>query len=401
MILHAIPGLARAAGTSVYCAELAGELSRQGVATAIVVPEPPGNDACPTPSEVVVGPFVPHATRPTVVHLHGLWHPFLHRVASFARARGVPVVVSPQGMLTPWALGQKRLKKRLALLAYQGLDLRTAALVHATADAEVEDIRRQGLRQPIVVAPFGIEIPAPPEPRQGDVRTAVFISRIHPKKGLPQLVDAWARLSRERAGGAGRPRWRLVVAGPDEGGHLAELVAQGTALGLQVESRPLPAQGLPESAADIIFTGPVYGDRKTDLYRQCDLFVLPTHSENFGVVILEALACGVPVITTRGAPWGGLEDVGRPGMPRARAGWWIDVGVEPLVATLRDAIALSDVERAALGDNGRWFARERYSWPAAARAMRQAYGWLVSGGRPPECIRFDGAGVGRPHGSGG
>ena len=266
--------------------------------------------------------------------------------------------------------------------------------MHATADPEVEDIRRLGLRQPIVVAPFGIEIPASSEPRRGDVRTAVFISRLHPKKGVPHLLDAWARLEGLRAGGAGRPRWRLVIAGPDEGGHQAELVAQAAAVGLTVAMRPLPERGLPDSTADVVFTGPVYGARKTDLYRQADLFVLPTHSENFGVVILEALACGVPVITTRGAPWGGLEDVGRPDAPAARAGWWIDIGVEPLVAALREAVSLSDGERAALGDNGRWFAREQFSWPAAARAMRQAYAWLTTGGSPPECIRFDGAGAG-------
>ncbi|MFM1997247.1 MAG: hypothetical protein RLZZ111_1634 [Planctomycetota bacterium] len=388
MILHAIPGLVRAAGTSVYCAELATELARQGVSTAIAVPEPPGLDACPTPPEVAVGTFAPEGPTPAVVHLHGLWHPFLHRVARFARARGLPVVVSPQGMLTPWALGQKRLKKRFALVAYQGRDLRTATVLHATADAEVEDLRRQGLRQPIVVAPFGIGMPAPPGPRQGDVRTALFLSRIHPKKGLPQLVDAWARLAPERTGGAGRPRWRLVIAGPDEDGHRAELVARAAAVGMTVESRPLPEHGLPESAADVIFTGPVYGDRKTDLYRQSDLFVLPTHSENFGVVILEALACGLPAITTRGAPWGDLEDVGRPGLKRARAGWWIDVGVEPLVAALREALGASAAERAALGDNARWYAEHRYSWPAAARPLRQTYDWLIAGGRPPECIRF-------------
>lgn len=395
MILHAIPGLARAAGTSVYCAELAGALSRQGMATAIAVPQPPGADVCATPREVPVGPFAPHGPTPAVVHLHGLWHPFLHRVARCARARGIPVVISPQGMLTPWALGEKRLKKRLALATYQGLDLRTAALVHATAAPEVEDIRRLGLRQPVVVAPFGIEMPPPPEPRGGAVRTAAFVSRIHPKKGLPQLLEAWARLGGLRAGDAARPRWRLVIAGPDEGGHQAELVAQAAAAGLAVEMRPLPDRGLPESAADVVFTGPVYGDRKIDLYRQADLFVLPTHSENFGVVILEALACGVPVITTRGAPWGGIEAVGRPDAgARQRAGWWIDLGVEPLVAALREAVGLSDAERTAMGDNGRWFAREHYSWPAAARAMREAYTWLTHGGRPPECIRFD-AGCGR------
>lgn len=388
MILHAIPGLVRAAGTSVYCAELAAELARQGVPSTIALPQPPGLDACPTPSEVVVGTFAAAGPTPTVVHVHGLWHPFLHRVARASRIRGVPVVVSPQGMLTPWALGHKRLKKWIALVAYQGRDLRTAAMFHATADAEVEDLRRLGLRQPVVVAPFGIGMPAPPAPRQGDVRTALFVSRIHPKKGLPQLLDAWARLAPERMGGAGRPRWRLIIAGPDEGGHQAELTARAATLGLTVAARPLPPDGLPEATVDVVFTGPVYGDQKTDLYRQSDLFVLPTHSENFGVVILEALSCGLPVITTRGAPWGALENVGR-GVPHGRAGWWTEIGVEPLVMALREALTLSAAERAEIGDNGRWYARERYSWPAAARAMREAYAWLATGGRAPECVRFD------------
>jgi glycosyltransferase involved in cell wall biosynthesis len=146
----------------------------------------------------------------------------------------------------------------------------------------------------------------------------------------------------------------------------------------------------------VIFTGPVFDGQKTLLYQQADLFLLPSHSENFGVVILEALACGVPVITTKGAPWQQLEDVGRPdretGQP-ARAGWWIDIGVEPLVIALRQAMRATDSERAAIGDNGRWFARERYSWSAAARAMIDAYQWLLAGGPSPACIRLASAAV--------
>lgn len=399
MILHAIPSLVKAAGTSVYCAELCAELGRQGVATRIAVGDQPRDDWCATPPDVRVGPFDP-VPAPDVVHLHGLWLPCLHRAAEWATRRDVPVVISPQGMLTPWTLGQKRLKKALALAVYQRRDLGGAALIHATADAEVEDVRRIGLRQPIVVAPFGIDLPTPPASAGGEgqgavrPRIALFVSRVHPKKGLPLLVEAWARLRRESggagvAGARGEP-WCLVIAGPDEAGHMAELVAQAGAAGLSVARLDSPHGESAMPTADVTFTGPVYDAQKTALYQAADLFVLPTHSENFGVVVLEALACGLPVITTRGAPWGALEDVGRRdgATGPARAGWWIDVGVEPLVATLREALRMPTDTRARIGDNARWFAREHYSWQAAGRRMKLAYDWLLHGGRPPECIRL-------------
>lgn len=396
MILHAIPGLVRAAGTAVYCAELASHLSRAGLENAIALPEPPGDDRCPTAPGVAVGRFDPTGSPPDLVHVHGLWSPFLHRVATWARRRDVPVIVSPQGMLTPWSLAQKRLKKRLALAVYQRRDLDTAAAIHATADAEVEDVRRLGLRQPVVVAPFGIAIPdpaaAPPRwSAAGGRPVALFVSRIHPKKGLVNLLEAWARLRAEPgAGRRDRPPWCLLVAGPDEAGHKAELLALAAARGLAVEDRPIRGTGPLDTAADVVFTGPVFGAEKTALYQRSDVFVLPTHSENFGVVVLEALACGLPVLTTKGAPWGDLEDVRRPGRSGAgaRAGWWIDVGVDPLVATLRQVMLAGDEELRQIGDNARWFATERYSWSAAAGTMREAYEWLIHGGAAPPCVRL-------------
>lgn len=398
MILHAISGLGKAAGTSVYCAELCSELSRQHVPTRVVLAGPPEADRCWTPPAVVVEPFADDCPVPDVIHIHGLWDPFLHRVARWGRERGVPYVVSPQGMLTAWSLSQKRIKKQLALALYQRRDLIAAALIHATAESEVEDIRRLGLRQPIVVAPFGIDIPTVSAAQvaggtgRGPGRMALFISRMHPKKGLANLLDAWATLKQQATTHQPPTQpWHLVIAGPDEAGHKGELLAQAATLGLSVRQCPVPPAGRLPLEADVIFTGPVFDEQKTALYQQSDVFVLPTHSENFGVVILEALACGVPVITTKGTPWQQLEDVGRSdrelGQP-ARAGWWIDIGVEPLVTVLRQAIRATDSERAAIGDNGRWFARERYSWSAAARTMNDAYQWLLAGGPPPACIRL-------------
>jgi glycosyltransferase involved in cell wall biosynthesis len=350
---------------------------------------------------VIVEKFSATATIPDVIHIHGLWSPFLHRICEWGRSHRVPFVISPQGMLTPWSLSQKRLKKQLARVLYQDRDLRTAGLMHATAESEVEDIRRVGLRQPIVIAPFGIDIPeSSSSPGRGassrdSQRMALFVSRIHPKKGLANLLDAWSRLKLLDAAGTAGPHpaqsWHLVIAGPDEAGHKAELLAQAARLGLSVAERSAAPDGKVPLTADVIFTGPVFDAQKTSLYQQADLFVLPTHSENFGVVILEALACGLPVITTKGAPWQRLENVGRAAADPSqstRAGWWIDIGVNPLVTALREAMQATDEERARIGDNARWFAQEKYSWPAAAQAMNQAYDWLIHGGPPPGCIRL-------------
>lgn len=397
-ILHAIPVMVKAAGTAVYCAELSGHLANLGTDNEIVLPAPPTADCCWTPPEVSVGTFSAAATRcPDIIHVHGLWAPFLHRVADWGRRRDVPVVFSPQGMLTPWSLNHKRWKKSLALAAYQWRDLSAASLIHATADAEVEDIRRLGLRQPLVVSPFGIALP--PErtapgtaPRAaGRDRMALFISRIHPKKGLLALVEAWARLNREAPAGRPADRWHLVIAGPDEGDHEAEVKARAAAVGLSVETAPAGTAAAVEPTADVTFVGPVYDLEKTELYGRADVFVLPSHSENFGVVVLEALACGLPVITTKATPWRELAGVGRPAPPPGvsdRAGWWIDVGVEPLVEALRDVRRADDAELARIRDNARWLACERYSWPAAARSMKQAYEWLLHGGAAPPCIRL-------------
>ena len=290
----------------------------------------------------------------TILHDHGVWMPSNHATVATARRLGVPLVVSTRGMLTRWALGQSRMKKRVAWLLYQGRDLRSARLLHATAESEVEDIRRVGLRQPVVVLPNGVELPRDARGMpEASTRRALFLSRVHPKKGLLNLVEAWAQV---------RPMgWELVLAGPDEGGHRAEVEAHARIHNV-----------------DVVWAGSVDDSAKWDLYRSADLFVLPTFSENFGIVVAEALAAGTPAITTTGAPWELLN--------REQCGWWIDIGVEPLVAALRDAANLGDEARHAMGQRGRAYVREHLSWEHVAEGMLAAYRWLLGQGDRPEAV---------------
>jgi glycosyltransferase involved in cell wall biosynthesis len=157
-----------------------------------------------------------------------------------------------------------------------------------------------------------------------------------------------------------------VVAGPDEQGHRAEVEQRARARGI---------------GADVTFTGPVDDDAKWDLYRASDLFVLPTFSENFGVVVAEALACGVPALTTTGAPWRELE--------AERCGWWVPPEAEALAEALRDATARPDAERRAMGQRGRALVEARFSWTQVAADLHAAYRWLLGEGRLPACVRLD------------
>lgn len=292
-----------------------------------------------------------------ILHDHGLWLPTNHAAARVALCRGVPLVVSPRGMLDAWSLKYRSWKKRLAWRAYQRADVEVARAFCATSPQEAAGLHSLGLSQPIAVIPNGVDLP-PLSKVSGlgqRVRSAVFLSRLHPKKGLLDLVRAWA---------AARPAgWNLVIAGPDEGGHRREVEAAVRDAGL---------------VQDVQFVGSVEGLEKRRLLMGADLFVLPTLSENFGMVVAEALACAVPVLTTRGAPW---ED-----LVTHKCGWWVDTGAEPFEAALRAAVALPDQERAAMGLRGRALVEDKYAWPAIASSLKELYLWLLGRGERPDCI---------------
>jgi glycosyltransferase involved in cell wall biosynthesis len=295
-----------------------------------------------------------------ILHDNGVWLPTNHITSRVSVALGIPRVVSPHGMLTAWSLHYRGWKKKIAWWLYQRRDLQSAQVLHATSPQEAGDFRAAGLTQPIAVIPNGVTLP--PENRKSkignrksEVRTVLFLGRIHPNKGLLDLIRAWAQLKPSG--------WRVVVAGNDEDGHVSELKAEIRKLKLETRFK---------------FAGPVDGVAKWELYRAADIFALPTKSENFGIVIAEALACGVPVITTKGAPWEALVT--------QRCGWWVEVGVEPLIGALREAFQLSDEQRREMGRRGQQLVEQNYTWPAAAQKMLAVYEWLAAGGDRPDCL---------------
>lgn len=292
-----------------------------------------------------------------IIHVHGLWLPCNHTPARIARRLGIPLVISPHGMLQPWALSYRAWKKWIAWLLYQHRDLESAALFVAASEPEAEAIQSAGLQQPIAIIPNGIHLPAWKERSAGntDVRYALFLSRIHPSKGVLNLVTAWDRV---------RPKgWRMIVAGPDEVNHRREVERAVKNAKLEREFE---------------FVGPVEGTAKERLYSDVDLFILPTFSENFGIVVAEALSYGIPVITTHGAPWSSLLE--------HRCGWWVTGGVPPLADAISDATALSDTERHDMGRRGRKLVEKEFSWPEIASKMLDAYKWILDKGDKPSYI---------------
>jgi glycosyltransferase involved in cell wall biosynthesis len=284
------------------------------------------------------------AFRADVIHDNGLWLRHNHALAGIAHRGGIPRVVSTRGMLEPWALRHKGLKKRLAWRAYQKRDIELAAALHATTSAEQGNLRALLPGSNVHAIPNGVDLPpagvSPPE--RGSVRTALFVGRIYPVKGLPMLVEAWRRVR--------PPSWRMVIAGPDEAGHRSEIERLVRDAGLDGE---------------ISFAGEVTGAGRAKLLDEADLFVLPTHSESFGMAIAEALAHSRPVLTTTGAPWPQLKEAG--------CGWRVAPTVDAFTSGLSTATSQSDETLREMGRRGRELVSRDFQWDAIAVKFRDLY----------------------------
>ncbi len=294
-----------------------------------------------------------------IIHNHSLW--MMPNVYPLSAVRGskCPLIVSPRGTLSKYALNRSVLQKKIFWHLLQASVLREAKCLHATAESEYEDIRRLGFNQPVCILPNGIDVPPQFEKVIGDRRQLLFLGRIHPIKGIDNLLHAWAAVEQKF------PEWDLHIAGPDNGGYLAEM---------QVLAKEL-------KLTRVNFVGPLFGNDKLVAYRVADLYVLPSHSENFGMTVAESLAVGTPAIVTKGAPWEGLQTEG--------AGWWVDIGVQPLIDCLEEALSLTPNMLTAKGRAGRdWMLRD-FSWQRVGEQLKITYQWILKGGEAPPWVRLD------------
>ena len=291
--------------------------------------------------------------RYDIVHIHELWNPGLHRVARLCRKVKVPYVISPRGMLDPPSLARKGLKKAIARFVYQDRDLKMARAIHVTARKEAEHVRNLGFKNYLIVAPNGVNLPEAeqmPARQQGDVKRILYVGRMHEQKGVENLIRAWGNLRSEGC----VEGWKL---------ELVYTAREGVERDFeQSMKRLVETLGIADT---VEFTGPLSDEEKWNAYARASLTALPSFSENFGMVVVESLWMGGPVITTKGTPWSDL--------PSSGCGWWIDVGVDALTTTLRECLALSDEQLEAMGKAGRTLVAEKYTWSASMSLMNHGY----------------------------
>jgi glycosyltransferase involved in cell wall biosynthesis len=366
--------------------------------------------------------------HPDLLHLHGLWRYPSIVTTRWHRQTGRPYVVHPHGMLDPWAVGNAHLKKVVAGALYENRMLRGATCIRALCQSEAESIRQYGLTNPICVIPNGIHPPKGPygeAPWRGLIpagaKVLFYLGRVHPKKGLPNLLKAWAMLQRAEVsscalrasedgreqksegrgqgaeisgqGGAGKattsdlrpltsdlssPPWVLAIAGWDEGGHEDELKKLATELGLAWTDIRSPAVLRSLGVGGVLFLGPQFGPAKAACYHHCDAFILPSFSEGLPMVILEAWSHAKPVVMT--------PECNLPEGFAAGAAVRIEPNPESVLEGLTQLTKLTPDELGAMGQSGLRLVEQKFTWHRIGEDLDRVTEWILHGAPAPSCV---------------
>lgn len=305
------------------------------------------------------------------LHVHGIWEASTAEACKLARRLGKPYVLSAHGMLEPWALATKKLKKQVYAALIERANVAGAACLHALTKAEAEQYRAFGATCPVAVVPNAVAVPqtADPElflkhfPDLRGKRLVLFLSRLHPKKGLDLLVTAWGRISETC------PDAHLVLAGPDGEGMQAQLTEQAQQAGILHR---------------ITFTGMLAGEMKWSALAAAEAYVLPSYSEGLSMALLEAMGMGLPVIATNACNMPEITENG--------AGWEIQATAEAVTSALGDLLMSSHEENCTKGSNGARLIAARYSPEQVARQMAEVYEFVLGGARPKTVELLKGGG---------
>ena len=305
--------------------------------------------------------FMNAVAQSDALHVHGIWEQSTAMACRMARQSNKPYVLSSHGMLEPWALAAKRVKKSIYAALIERENVAGAACLHALTQAEAGQYRNFGAKCPIAVIPNAVDLPQVADPalffqrfpELRGKRIVLFLSRLHPKKGLDLLVEAWGRIARNHANA------HLVIAGPDADGMQAHLETDVFQRGL---------------IDCVTFTGMLTGAMKWSALAAAECYVLPSYSEGLSMALLEAMGMGLPVIATRAC--------NMPEISIAQAGWEIDTKIDALTSALSEALSRPSEQNWLQGQNGAGLIASRYSPTQVTRAMAEIYEFVVSGAQP-------------------
>lgn len=307
-----------------------------------------------------------------IVHHHSLWRYPTRVGCPIMRHINKPYIIAPRGTLNPWALSFRGFRKKFALWMHERKNLSSSVCLHATSEAEAGIFRSIGLKNPIAVIPAGVSCEATSayysishksigKYEAHRKRRILCVARIHPIKCIKELVYSWIKLANRF------PDWELVLVGSGSTEYESKIRKV-----LQANS---------EARKRTIFRGYLAGKELWKAYKEADVFVLPSHSENFGSVVVEAMAAELPIITTKGTPWAQLVT--------RKCGWWIPVDLNSLTLVLEEAMSLSDDERLEMGRKGRIWTEESFTWPQIAKKTVELYEWIINGchkSESPDCV---------------
>ncbi|MCS3685497.1 glycosyltransferase [Salinibacter ruber] len=305
-----------------------------------------------------------------LLHSHVLWRYTSVASLQWVRQTGRPHLITINGMLDPWAVNNSRWKKRIAGWLYEHANLREATCLQVNTEKEYQAVRDYGVDTPVCTIPNGVALPEeessaePPWTDQisSDQRVLLFLGRIHPKKGLQELLEGWKQVQSEGSNGNS---WALAIVGWDDGGHRSELEHFTREAGL----------------SSVHFLGSMFGDEKAAVFRHADAFILPSHSEGLPMAVLEAWSYGLPVLKT--------PHCNLPEGFEANAAMKVIPDAEAIAEGLQRLFGSSAEQRASMGDRGRSLVERKFTWPSVAEEMHKVYQWMLGERSAPSCVRFE------------
>ncbi len=305
----------------------------------------------------------------SIIHNAGIWMWPNYYAYIASLNQNIPMILSGHGMLENWSMQYHSFKKNIVWHAREKHILNHASALHATSSNEARYYRELGLKNKIYIAPHGVVAPQSftndqykkfldRHPELGSKRNLLFLSRIHSKKGIYELIDTWLKDYKRH------PDWQLVIVGADLENYWPSIIKKYS---LTNESC-------------ITYLGAIYGDDKEIVYSLSEILILPTHSENFGHVIGEALVRKIPVITTRNTAWTDVINSG--------CGWIIDLNYPSISNALREALKLDQKTLKKIGGAGLTMINNNYSWSAIGDLHAQAFKAILENKTLPKDIVY-------------